>query len=170
RRRQREDDEDGEEHGVHHPGLAELIHPQPPAEPQERPEVLAVHDAAASSQASFGVAAASDPASWMKRSSSESPCRIASREACSASRPLTMMPTWGQSSPPISSTGEVRDTVAPRATNPASRSRMSREVIASTPSNGSSRNSRSGLGSSAAARASFFFIPCEYSSVSFFSS
>ena len=44
------------------------------------------------------------------------------------------------------------------------------EVTASTPSNGSSRNNRSGLGNKAAASASFFFMPCEYSRVSFFSS
>ena len=47
---------------------------------------------------------------------------------------------------------------------------MTREVTASTPSNGSSRNSKSGLGNKAAAIASFFFMPCEYSIVSFLSS
>ena len=90
--------------------------------------------------------------------------------ACSTSLPFTMMPTCVHSRSTISRTCDVRNTVEPRETNPASRSRITREVTASTPSNGSSRNNKSGLGKSAAASASFFFMPCEYSSVSFFSS
>ena len=81
-----------------------------------------------------------------------------------------MMPTSVQSFSTISSTCEVRKTVAPRPTHCLSVSRNTRDATASTPSNGSSRNSRSGFGISAAARESFFFMPCENSSVSFFSS
>src|SRR6266576_445999 len=81
-----------------------------------------------------------------------------------------MMPTSEHSFSTISSTCDVRNTVAPCLTHRRKTSRSTRDETASTPSNGSSRKRRSGPGSSAAANASFFFIPCEYSSASFFSS
>ena len=81
-----------------------------------------------------------------------------------------MIPTCEHSFSTISSTCEVRNTVAPRSTQRRSVSRSTRDATASTPSKGSSRKSSSGLGSNAAASASFFLIPCEYSSASFFSS
>ncbi len=65
---------------------------------------------------------------------------------------------------------EVRNTVAPRSTLRLSVSRNTREATASTPSKGSSRKSSSGLGSRAAASASFFLMPCENSRASFLSS
>src|SRR5262249_39145198 len=162
--------QDRHEYRVEDPAALELVDAQAPTQPEERLEVLPVHDTFSSSQRSLWGTTASAPAFSRKRSSREPPCRIAARDACSTSDPLTMMPTWVQSFSTISSTCDVRKTVDPRATNPASKSRMTREVIASTPSNGSSRNNRSGFGSRAAASASFFFIPWEYSRVSFVSS
>ena len=53
--------------------------------------------------------------------------------------------------------------VPPRPTNAVSRSLICREAIASMPSNGSSRKSSRGPGSSAAASASFLRMPCEKS-------
>ena len=80
-----------------------------------------------------------------------------------------MIPTCEQMRSTISITCVVTKTVPPLLTYPSSNSRITRLVTTSTPSKGSSRNSNDGLGSSAAASASFFFMPCEYSTVSFFS-
>ena len=81
-----------------------------------------------------------------------------------------MIPTSVQSFSTISKTCDVRNTVAPRSTQRFNVSRNTREETTSTPSNGSSRKSRSGLAIRAAASVSFFFIPWENSTASFFSS
>src|SRR5262249_23686270 len=157
-REQQEDRDDRQQHRVEGAGAAPLVDGHPPAQPDERPQVMPVHEAASSSQLSLGGAWWSAPAFCRKMSSSEPRWRMDSSDACSTSSPLTMIPTCVQSRSTISRMCDVRKTVDPRATNPASKSRITREVTASTPSNGSSRNNRSGFGNRAAAMASFFFI------------
>src|SRR5262249_4803323 len=110
------DDDDAEEDGVDDAALAELVDAQAPAEPEERLEVLPVHGAFSSSQASFGVSSRSAPAFSRKRVSSVLPWRISSRDDCSTSCPWTMMPTCVQSFSTISRTCDVRNTVDPRPT------------------------------------------------------
>ena len=61
----------------------------------------------------------------------------------------------------MSSTWEVRKIVPPRDTKSWSSTLICREVMASMPSNGSSRKSRRGAGSSAAASATFLRMPWE---------
>ena len=132
------------------PPRAPLVgHRQLKPQPDEGQEVLPVHDAASPSSAEPGCGFEPwPPARCRKSSSSEPPAESAHSEPCSTSFPLTMMLTCVQSRSTTSKTCDaIRNTVDPRETNPASKSRMTREVTASTPSNGSSRNSKSGLGS-----------------------
>ena len=102
-------------------------------------------------------------------SSSRLLCRRPRRRAapaigpCATSRPLAMTPMCVDSRSTISRMCEVRKIVPPRATNECSRSLICREATASMPSNGSSRKSRRGAGSSAAASDSFLRMPCEKS-------
>jgi ABC-type multidrug transport system ATPase subunit len=72
---------------------------------------------------------------------------------------LAMTPMCVESRSTISRMWEVRKIVPPRATNPWSRSLICREATASIPSNGSSRKSSRGAGSSATASASFLRMP-----------
>src|SRR5262249_52163779 len=110
------DERENEEDGVQGPGLAELVDPEPPTEPEEGLEVLPVHGDAASSQVRAGAATASAPANWMNRFSSESPLRISAIAACSTSARLPITPTCVTSFSTISKTCDVRKTVDPRAT------------------------------------------------------
>ena len=66
----------------------------------------------------------------------------------------------------ISRMCEVRKIVPPRVTNDWRRSLIWRDATASIPSNGSSRNSSFGAGSSAAASDSFLRMPWEKSATS----
>ena len=82
---------------------------------------------------------------------------------CATMRPSAMTPMCVDRRSTISRMCEVRNTVPPRATNECSRSLIWRDATASIPSNGSSRKSSRGAGSSAAASASFLRMPCEKS-------
>ena len=77
-----------------------------------------------------------------------------------------MTPMWVERRSTISRMCEVRKIVPPRATNACSRSLICRDATASMPSNGSSRKSSRGAGSSAAASDSFLRMPCEKSATS----
>src|SRR6185437_8567023 len=87
------------------------------------------------------------------------PCRSSSSDPCATKRPRWMMATWLHSRSTISSTCEVRKIVAPRAIMFCSIAFSVTAATASTPSNGSSRNSTFGPWITAAASASFFCIP-----------
>ena len=91
------------------------------------------------------------------------PARTSSMRPCATSRPSAMTPMWVESRSTISRMCDVRKMVPPRATNACSRSLIWRDATASIPSNGSSRKSSRGAGSSAAASDSFFRMPCEKS-------
>src|SRR5262249_12246227 len=126
-------------HGVGDAPPVQLGGPQAPPRPKKSPHALPVHGGVSSRQLRLCAGAGWARACSRKWSSSEPPPRISASDACSTTAPLTMMPTWVHSFSTISRTCEVRNTVEPRDTKPLSRSRMTRDVTASTPSNGSSR-------------------------------
>ncbi len=104
---------------------------------------------------------------WMNSSSSvwpvSPPARSSSIVPCATNRPCAMTPIDVQSRSTISRMCDVRKIVPPRLTNDWSRSLICRDATASMPSNGSSRKSSRGAGSSAAASDSFLRMPCEKS-------
>src|SRR5439155_14956875 len=148
-RHQQQRGDDHGQHGIKLTAARELVSRQAPAQPENRPQLFPIHRSP-SSQLNFWLSTCSAPTTCRNRSSSEPSPRKAVIDSWQTSLPRAMMPTCVQSFSTISSTCEVRNTVAPRSTARLSTSRSTREATASTPSNGSSRNSSSGLGSNAA--------------------
>ncbi len=96
------------------------------------------------------------------------PERSSSIVPCATMRPRAMTPMCVDRRSTISRMWDVRKMVPPRDTNACRRSLICLDATASMPSNGSSRKSSRGAGSSAAASESFLRIPCEKSTTSVF--
>ena len=149
-------------------GALERVDEHAPAQPDERAGRCAAWLTASSRSARRPLAADQLDEQLLERARAgrRAGADLVDRAPARRSGPCAMTPMCVDRRSTISRMCEVRNTVPPRATNECSSSLICREATASIPSNGSSRKSSFGAGSSAAASASFFFMPCEKSATS----
>src|SRR5436309_8071884 len=142
-------------HRIALPGGPQQVGQQSPAQPDHHSSDIHHPD----SHSMAGALSSRAPTRSRKISSSvlpsSLPARRLSSDPCATSFPRVMTPTSLQRRSTISRMWEVRKTVRPRLTKECKRSLICLDATASIPSNGSSRNSRCGPGSRAAASASF---------------